>query len=120
MSIKSTSFALMLSLFASYPLTQSDQTLCPSDCNDRSQYLDGSVQKYLLCWKVDWTNNSITFSARVATTGWIGLGFSPTGFMTNSDVVIGWVKSGKAYLTVSCYDVNFAIIYLLICITFTG
>ncbi|XP_062505059.1 DBH-like monooxygenase protein 1 homolog [Corticium candelabrum] len=89
----------MLSLFASYPLTQSDQTLCPSDCNDRSQYLDGSVQKYLLCWKVDWTNNSITFSARVATTGWIGLGFSPTGFMTNSDVVIGWVKSGKAYLT---------------------
>ena len=37
---------------------------------------------------------------KVATTGWIGLGFSPTGFMPNSDVVIGWVKNGDGYLSV--------------------
>jgi hypothetical protein len=34
------------------------------------------------------------------TTGWIGFGLSPNGHMAYSDVVIGWIKDGKAYFTV--------------------
>ena len=67
---------------------------------DRWQYLDGQSQNYLLCWKVDWSDKTIIFMTKVATTGWVGLGFSPTGFMPNSDVVIGWVKNGDGYLSV--------------------
>ncbi|XP_062515676.1 DBH-like monooxygenase protein 1 homolog [Corticium candelabrum] len=87
----------LLVVLATLNVVQCDHHLCPSGYN-RGQYLDASTQKYLLCWKVDWSDRSITFSAKVATTGWIGLGFSPTGFMPNSDVVIGWVKNGQGYL----------------------
>ncbi|XP_062515119.1 DBH-like monooxygenase protein 1 homolog [Corticium candelabrum] len=88
---------LTLSVLAAITVVQCDHHFCPSGYS-RGQYLDASTQKYLLCWKVDWSDRSITFSAKVATTGWIGLGFSPTGFMPNSDVVIGWVKDGQGYL----------------------
>ncbi|XP_062515715.1 DBH-like monooxygenase protein 1 homolog [Corticium candelabrum] len=92
-------FPLFLVL-ATLSVVHCDHHLCPSGYS-RGQYLDASTQKYLLCWKVDWSDRSITFSAKVATTGWIGLGFSPTGFMPNSDVVIGWVKDGQGYLKVA-------------------
>ena len=74
---------------------------CPSGYT-HSQYLDGTTHKYLLCWKVDWSDETITFATVVATTGWVGLGFSPTGQMPNSDVVIGWVTAsdGRGYLKV--------------------
>ena len=98
---------LTLSVLAAITVVQCDHHFCPSGYS-RGQYLDASTQKYLLCWKVDWSDRSITFSAKVATTGWIGLGFSPTGFMPNSDVVIGWVKDGQGYLKVesSCLYYN--------------
>ena len=89
---------LAFSVLAAFTVVQCNQG-CPSGYS-RGQYLDASTQKYLLCWKVDWSDMSITFSAKVATAGWIGLGFSPTGFMPNSDVVIGWVKDGQGYLKV--------------------
>ncbi|XP_062515118.1 DBH-like monooxygenase protein 1 homolog [Corticium candelabrum] len=88
---------LTLSVLAAITVVQCDHHFCPSGYS-RGQYLDASTKKYLLCWKVDWSDRSITFSAKVATTGWIGLGFSPTGFMPNSDVIIGWVKDGQGYL----------------------
>ncbi|XP_062516134.1 DBH-like monooxygenase protein 1 homolog [Corticium candelabrum] len=88
---------LLLFVLATSSVVQCDHHLCPSGYS-RGQYLDASTQKYLLCWKVDWSDRSITFSAKVATTGWIGLGFSPTGFMPNSDVIIGWVKDSQGYL----------------------
>eukprot|EP00058_Branchiostoma_floridae_P016323 XP_002601811.1 hypothetical protein BRAFLDRAFT_279157 [Branchiostoma floridae] len=53
--------------------------------------------RYTLLWKFD--SETITFEAQVQTTGYIGLGFSPNGGMTGSDVIIGWVKDGQAYLT---------------------
>ncbi|XP_062515121.1 DBH-like monooxygenase protein 1 homolog isoform X2 [Corticium candelabrum] len=87
---------LAFSVLAAITVVQCNQG-CPSGYS-RGQYLDASTQKYLLCWKVDWSDMSITFLAKVATAGWIGLGFSPTGFMPNSDVVIGWVKDGQGYL----------------------
>ncbi|XP_023242129.1 DBH-like monooxygenase protein 1 homolog [Centruroides sculpturatus] len=38
----------------------------------------------------------ITFQVEVATRGWVGFGISPNGGMTGSDIVIGWVKNGRA------------------------
>eukprot|EP00058_Branchiostoma_floridae_P019171 XP_002604660.1 hypothetical protein BRAFLDRAFT_94822 [Branchiostoma floridae] len=53
--------------------------------------------KYNLFWKFD--EEKIEFEAQVQTTGWVGLGLSPNGGMPGSDIVIGWVKDGKAHLT---------------------
>ncbi len=45
---------------------------------------------------------SIRFAVNVSTTGWVGLGLSPTGGMPSSDIVIGWVNDeGQAFLNVS-------------------
>ncbi|XP_031571436.1 DBH-like monooxygenase protein 1 isoform X2 [Actinia tenebrosa] len=57
-------------------------------------------QKIKFYWTVDQAEESISFAVEAVTTGWIGLGFSPsTGRMKGADIVIGWVKDGKPYLT---------------------
>ena len=39
------------------------------------------------------------------TTGWVGMGISPNGAMTGADIVVGWVKEERTYITVSiAYD----------------
>ncbi|XP_066292189.1 DBH-like monooxygenase protein 1 homolog [Branchiostoma lanceolatum] len=53
--------------------------------------------KFELFWKFD--DEKIEFEAQVQTTGWVGLGLSPNGGMPGSDIAIGWVKDGTAYLT---------------------
>ena len=54
-----------------------------------------------LYWTVHWENESISFAVEAATTGWVGFGFSSgNGKMIGSDVVIGWVKDSKGFLTV--------------------
>ena len=54
-----------------------------------------------LYWTVDWDKEIVSFAVEAATTGWVGFGFSSgNGMMTGSDVVIGWVKDSKGYLTV--------------------
>ena len=60
---------------------------------------------YELYWNV--TGNRITFAVRVQTTGWVGLGISPTGLMLDSDVVMGFVHdtTSKTILNVSCYSI---------------
>ena len=50
----------------------------------------GRGDDYQLYWSVDKEKETISFAVRVRTTGWVGLGISPTGDMVNSDVVIGW------------------------------
>lgn len=60
------------------------------------------AEKMKLYWTVHDKNESISFALEAETTGWVGLGFSPgTGRMAGADIVIGWVKDGKPYLTVS-------------------
>ena len=55
-----------------------------------------------LYWTVDWEKETVSFAIEAATTGWVGFGFSSgNGKMVGSDVVIGWVKDSKGYLTVS-------------------
>jgi hypothetical protein len=40
-------------------------------------------------------SKSITFTARVKTTGWLGLGLSPNSKMPYSDFVMAWVRSAQ-------------------------
>ena len=54
-----------------------------------------------LHWTVDWDKESVSFAVEAATTGWVGFGFSSgNGKMVGSDMVVGWVKDSKGYLTV--------------------
>ena len=61
----------------------------------------GQGDTYQLYWNIDRTGDPLTstisFAVRVRTTGWVGLGISPTGDMTGSDVVIGWVNDQGDY-----------------------
>lgn len=53
-----------------------------------------------LYWTVNWNNETVSFAVEAETTGWVGFGFSSgNGQMVGSDVVIGWVKDSKGYLT---------------------
>ncbi len=57
---------------------------------------------YTLHWSFNVEEQNIRFAVNVSTTGWVGLGLSPTGGMPNSDIVIGWVNDqGQAFLNVS-------------------
>lgn len=54
-----------------------------------------------LYWTVNWESETVSFAVEAATTGWVGFGFSSgNGKMVGSDIVIGWVKDSKGYLTV--------------------
>lgn len=54
-----------------------------------------------LYWTVDWDKETVSFAVEAATTGWVGFGISSgNGKMVGSDMVIGWVKDSKGYLTV--------------------
>ena len=60
-----------------------------------------------LFWTIDWDAKSVSFALEAETTGWVGFGFSTgSGQMVGSDVVIGWVKDNKGYLTVRCHISN--------------
>ena len=70
-----------------------------------SEYAHNAVldtaEKMKLFWTVDWDAETVSFALEATTTGWVGFGFSGrSGQMVGSDVVIGWVKDNKGYLTV--------------------
>jgi len=56
-------------------------------------YSDVSGGLYELYWNFNPEAGTIYFAVRVHTTGWVGLGLSPSGQMPSSDVVIGWVDN---------------------------
>ena len=61
-----------------------------------------TYEKMKLFWTVNWENKTVSFAVQAATTGWVGFGISSgNGNMAGSDMVIGWVKDSKGYLTVS-------------------
>ena len=58
-------------------------------------------QKVKLYWNVSTENKEIYFTVEAQTTGWVGFGISSgQGKMAGADIVIGWVKDGKAYFKV--------------------
>ena len=62
---------------------------------------DRGGDTYVLHWNFSTAERTIAFAVNVSTTGWVGFGLSPNGGMVNSDVVMGWVRSGQAYFHVS-------------------
>lgn len=71
---------------------------------DTSQNFSQSTEldkdgKYLLSWTYNETH--IVFEVRVQTKGYVGFGLSHNGRMYPSDVVIGWVRDGRTYFSVS-------------------
>ena len=67
---------------------------------------DRDGDTYVLHWNFSTAERTIAFAVNVSTTGWVGFGISPNGGMTNSDVVMGWVRSGRAYLHVSLCEMT--------------
>lgn len=53
---------------------------------------------YWLYWESNATH--VTFEVHVKTHGYVGFGLTTNGKMFPSDVVIGWVSNGTAYLKV--------------------
>jgi hypothetical protein len=52
---------------------------------------------YTLKWRFD--NDTIDFSVSYRTTGWVGVGFSPSTKMKDANIIIGFVKDGHATIT---------------------
>ena len=50
--------------------------------------------QYELYWTYRAADSRMDMAVRVKTLGWFGLGISPDGQMSNSDVVTGWVTAG--------------------------
>ena len=74
-----------------------------------SATLDPNGQ-YELYWNYNLTEQTISFAARVRTTGWVGFGLSPNGQMPGSDIVIGWVdNNGGVQFQVRYYTFNFGL-----------
>ena len=46
------------------------------------------------------------------TQGWVGIGFSNDGSMKDADIHVGWVKNGRAYITVCIFLQRPIIVYL--------
>lgn len=69
--------------------------------NYQHQVLDNYNQFHLF-WKADNNQEKIFFRVEVRTKGYVAIGLSPNGGMTGSDIAIGWVKNGKAFLQ-DCY-----------------
>jgi len=61
---------------------------------------DDMPTQYVIFWKLINNGEEIQFEVHCRTTGWVGLGFSSNGGMAGSDIAIGWVKNGEAYLKV--------------------
>ena len=66
-----------------------------------STLYDRGGDTYVLRWNFSIAERTIAFAVNVSTTGWVGFGLSPNGGMVNSDVVMGWVRSGRTYFHVS-------------------
>nr|XP_039269063.1 DBH-like monooxygenase protein 1 homolog [Styela clava]XP_039269064.1 DBH-like monooxygenase protein 1 homolog [Styela clava] len=72
-----------------------ESQMSPSESYTHSATLrSGNI---LLYWKFNDTH--ITFEVIGQTTGWIGIGLSPNGAMTASDIIVGWVKNGILTVT---------------------
>ncbi|XP_064097931.1 MOXD1 homolog 1-like isoform X2 [Macrobrachium nipponense] len=63
--------------------------LVPGGITTHQAMLDTEAN-YVLFWTP--RDRDIVFEVHVATTGYVGLGFSPGGGMKDADIILGWVK----------------------------
>jgi hypothetical protein len=74
--------------------------LRPSENYTHALDADQSDQdQYKLFWKLI-GDDEVQFETHCKSTGWVGIGLSPNGGMVGSDIAVGWVSNGKAYLKV--------------------
>lgn len=60
-------------------------------------------KKFNMAWEIDTSSKTIKITLEHAGKGYVGIGFSETGFMSDADMFIGGVnEKGKPYLGVSC------------------
>lgn len=48
-------------------------------------------------WKIEGENVVLRFSA--PTSGWVSVGFNPTRFMKDANIIIGYVENGEAFVS---------------------
>ncbi|XP_033106274.1 DBH-like monooxygenase protein 1 [Anneissia japonica] len=65
--------------------------------NEKHAVVLDEEYEVLLKWRIDGDDIFIEMSAK--TQGYVAIGFSPNGGMPGSDIVAGWVKDGKAFLS---------------------
>lgn len=72
-----------------------DRVPRPLDVFDRARYgshqalsFDGSV---ILHWNYDHEEGVVNFAVEAPTTGWTGIGISPSGSMLGADIMLGWM-----------------------------
>ncbi|CAL1295085.1 unnamed protein product [Larinioides sclopetarius] len=68
-----------------------------------------SKAKFHVCWRVEdlKDDQEIEFKVEVEAHGYVGLGLSPNGGMTSSDIVTGWIRNGKVYFQDRYAEGNF-------------
>lgn len=99
-----------MALVSSLTLLLTASVLCISNAALVDEYdhfaaLDPD-EKIKLYWTINRADETVSFALDGATTGWVGFGISTgQGKMDKADMVIGWVKDGKTYLSVR---LNFA------------
>jgi hypothetical protein len=54
-------------------------------------------KKISFAWKVDGDRLAVKMAAE--TDGWVGIGFNPTKEMKDADIILGYVKDGKAKIS---------------------
>ncbi|XP_018009433.1 DBH-like monooxygenase protein 1 [Hyalella azteca] len=91
MTTRGAMFAAVLSLLlgASMGLSAGDVIRNAAQLDDQG--------KFFMAWTAE--TEHVTFEIQVATLGYAGLGFSPSGGMQGADIILGWVDdSGEAHL----------------------
>ncbi|XP_052261346.1 DBH-like monooxygenase protein 1 [Dreissena polymorpha] len=88
-------FLLTYFLNVQTSLAQTDAPAVFTPVYDHYRALDYQGN-FVLGWSTNATDIDIEITAR--TTGYVGLGLSPTGTMTPADMVIGWIADGQMYL----------------------
>ncbi|MBU2646709.1 DOMON domain-containing protein [bacterium] len=70
-------------------------SLSPLSAADFAHTID--VKKVQFQWSVDGENLRIGLSGQ--TDGWVAIGFNPTQKMKDANIIIGYVKQGKVYIS---------------------
>ena len=63
-------------------------------------YVYGKSSYWSLCWWHIFYRNSLSLQVSADTTGWIGIGFSPNGAMTDADMIVAWFADGQMHMKV--------------------
>jgi len=77
------------------------------NCAGANNTFTNSDQTYQATWS--FTQTTITFTVTAATgTGWVGIGFSSTPSMTDSDVYVGWLTAAGTAVVTDRYATAYA------------